>query len=74
MNKRLLVIMLLTIVLSGCWDENQPERMLYVNGIGVDYKDGKYDVYAQFANFSNLGKTEQPNIDVHPGGSRSCPR
>ncbi len=56
--------MLLTIVLSGCWDENQPERMLYINGIGVDYKDGKYDVYMQFANFANIGKTEQPNSDV----------
>jgi len=64
MNKRLLVIMILTIVLSGCWDESQPERMLYVNGVGIDYKDGKYDVYAQFANFANLGKTEQPSSDV----------
>lgn len=64
MNKKLLVFMLLTIVLSGCWDENQPERMLYVNGVGVDYKDGKYDVYVQFANFANLGKTDQPDSDV----------
>lgn len=64
MNRKLLVLLLLTIILSGCWDENQPERMIYINGVGIDYKDGKYDVYAQFANFSNLGKTEQPNSDV----------
>jgi len=60
MNTRLLVIMLLTIILSGCWDENQPERMLYINGVGVDYKDDKYDVYAQFASFANVAKSEQP--------------
>lgn len=64
MNKKIVVPILLILFLSGCWDENQPERMVYINGIGVDYKDGKYDVYAQFANFANLGKTEQPNIDV----------
>lgn len=64
MNKRLLVLMLFTIVLAGCWDQNQPERMLYVNGIGVDYKDDEYIVYMQVANFANLGKTQQPNSDV----------
>jgi len=36
MNKKLGVIILLTIILSGCWDEKQPERMLYVNGVGID--------------------------------------
>ena len=63
MKIRILVILLLTIVLSSCWDENQPERMLYINGIGIDYKDGKYELYAQFANFANLGKTEQPIVN-----------
>jgi len=61
---RLLWIVLLTIILSGCWDENQPERMLYVNGVGVDFKDEKYDVYVQFANFANVAKSEQPHSDI----------
>lgn len=63
MNKRLAVILLLTIILSGCWDENQPERMLYINGFGVDYTDGKYDIYAQFAQFANVAKSNQPTSD-----------
>ena len=56
--------MCLTIILSGCWDQNEPERMLYVNGIGVDYKDGKYEIYAQIVDLLILAKSEQPNIDA----------
>ncbi|MDV6377311.1 Ger(x)C family spore germination protein [Sporosarcina sp. GW1-11] len=64
MNKRILVmIVLLLTFLSGCLDMNEPERMLYVNGIGIDFKDGKYELYTQFVNFSNTAKSEQP-IDV----------
>lgn len=64
MIKRLLIILFLLTILSGCWDENEPERMLYINGIGVDYKDGKFEVYAQLINFANIAKSEQPNTDV----------
>lgn len=57
--------MMFTIILAGCWDENQPERMLYINAVGVDYKDGKYEVYAQFIQFANIAKSDQPNSDVN---------
>ncbi|PIC63536.1 spore gernimation protein [Sporosarcina sp. P13] len=64
MNKRILVmIMLLLTFLSGCQDANEAERMLYVNAVGIDFKDGKYEIYVQFPNFANTAKTEQP-IDV----------
>lgn len=59
----LLFFLLLTGVLSGCWDDEQPERMLYINGIGVDFKDGKYEVYAQFVSFANIAKSDQPPGD-----------
>lgn len=51
---------MIMVFLSGCWDTKEPERMLYVNGIGVDYKDGKYEVHAQIINFANVAKSELP--------------
>lgn len=59
----LLFALLLMGILSGCWDDNQPERMLYINGIGVDYKDGQYEVYAQIITFGNIAKSDQPPGD-----------
>lgn len=62
MKKKIVIIFIsLLILLSGCWDENEPERMLYIYGLGIDYKDDKYEVYAQIIDFTMLAKTEQPN-------------
>lgn len=62
MNKKLFYILILLILfLSGCWDVKEAERMYYVHGVGVDYKDGKYEVYIQIIDFANIAKTEQPN-------------
>ncbi|MEG0260286.1 MAG: Ger(x)C family spore germination protein [Lysinibacillus sp.] len=61
--KKILIILLLplTIVLSGCWDVDEPERMLYIHGIGLDYKDGQFEIYAQIIDFSNIAKSDQPS-------------
>lgn len=60
MNKKLLVLLIpILAVLSGCWDENQAEKMLYVNGVGVDFKDGQYEVYAQFVQLSKIANSEK---------------
>lgn len=66
MNKKknilLLFILLICItVLSGCWDVNEPQRMFYVHGVGVDYKDNQFVIYLQIINFANVAKSEQPN-------------
>ncbi|AXI00450.1 Ger(x)C family spore germination protein [Sporosarcina sp. PTS2304] len=64
MSKSIVCIILLPIaLLAGCWDSNEPERMLYINGMGIDYKDGKVEVYAQIIDFSNTAKSEQPSSD-----------
>ncbi len=55
-----LLLLLATLPLSGCWDNNEPERMLYINGVGIDYKNGQYELYAQIINFANTAKSEQP--------------
>lgn len=64
MKIKLIFLLLLTMaVLSGCWDSNEPERMLYINGIGVDFKEGQYQLYAQIVDFTNIAKSEQPLSD-----------
>lgn len=50
-------------MLTGCWDSDQPERLLYVNALGVDFKDDEYEVYAQLISFANIAKSEQPQTD-----------
>lgn len=63
--KKFILILLFTgpVILSGCWDVNEPERMLYINGMGVDFKDGKYEVHLQIIDFANTAKTDQPTTD-----------
>ncbi|MGX9135816.1 Ger(x)C family spore germination protein [Rummeliibacillus sp. JY-2-4R] len=61
MNKKIVILLIiLTILLSGCWDSREAQRLFYIYGIGVDYKDGKYEMYAQIISFANIAKSEQP--------------
>ena len=52
--------------LTGCWDSNEPEQMVYAHGLGIDYKDNKYVIYLQIVNPSLLAKSE-----VAGGGTES---
>ncbi|MFB5088233.1 Ger(x)C family spore germination protein [Psychrobacillus sp. PGGUH221] len=61
--KKLIIFFVLMSILSGCWDVTESERMIYIYGVGVDYKDDKYHVYAQIVNFANIAKMEQPNTE-----------
>ncbi|GLC89192.1 Ger(x)C family spore germination protein [Lysinibacillus piscis] len=64
-KKRFFLISLLTLpLLTGCWDVAEPQRMYYINGVGVDMKDGEYEIYLQIINFANVAKSEQPNTDA----------
>lgn len=60
----LFLLLLLFPLLSGCWDTKEPEKLLHLYGIGVDYKDDRYEVYAQMIDFSNIAKSEQPNPEA----------
>ncbi|WP_318616298.1 Ger(x)C family spore germination protein [Sporosarcina sp. YIM B06819] len=57
--KTIFFIILLVIILSGCWGMNEPERMLYIHGFGVDFEDGEYKIYGQIINFKNVAKSDQ---------------
>ena len=56
----------LIFLLSGCWDATEPQRMYYVNAVGVDYEHNKYKVYLQIINFADVAKTEVPSGNVPP--------
>lgn len=51
-------ILLASVLLSGCWDASESDKMVYAQGIGVDYKGGKYTLYVQLMNLSMLAKSE----------------
>ena len=59
-QKQIAIVILMlttTLLLSGCWDVTEPQRMYYVQGVGVDYKDNEYTAYLQIINFANVAKT-----------------
>lgn len=64
-------------LLGGCWDGNEPERMHYVHGLGIDFKKGKYVVYLQLINLTTIGKTEgastgtTPQADISMGSGKT---
>ncbi|GAB0168224.1 Ger(x)C family spore germination protein [Lysinibacillus sp. CTST325] len=68
MKKKMTLIVSLAAVLllSGCWDVTEPQRMYYIDGIGIDYKDGQYEIYMQIINFANVAKSEGPTPQAAP--------
>mgnify|MGYP001262280760 CR=1 FL=1 len=56
--KRCLFGIIILVLLTGCWDINQPNQMVYVHGIGVDYEDGQYTIILSIINLAKLAKTE----------------
>ncbi len=52
--------------MSGCWDATEPQRMYYVNAVGVDYEDNKYKVYLQIINLADIA-----NVDNNTGNATS---
>lgn len=66
MNKKLVMLLILcTVILSGCWDSKEAGRMFYIYGVGVDFKDDEYHLYAQLIDFASIAKSEQPpNPDI----------
>ena len=62
----LLVSLAAVLLLSGCWDVSEPQRMYYVDGIGVDFKDGQYEIFMQIVNFANVAKSEGPSPQAAP--------
>ncbi|QDP99642.1 Ger(x)C family spore germination protein [Lysinibacillus fusiformis] len=62
MKKKIISLASLTVILllSGCWDVSEPQRMYYIHGVGIDFKDGQYEISMQIIDFSNVAKSDQP--------------
>lgn len=56
----LLILIILNLILTGCWNQTEPERLLYVHGLGIDYKDEEFQVYVQIIDFASTAKLSQP--------------
>ncbi|MFF5994475.1 Ger(x)C family spore germination protein [Lysinibacillus sp. KU-BSD001] len=62
--KRWWFIFVITMILAGCWDAKEPERIYYIYGVGVDYIDSQYKIHVQLIDFTNVAKSEQPNPEA----------
>ncbi|MFD0618716.1 Ger(x)C family spore germination protein [Paenibacillus sp. GCM10027629] len=54
----ILVVMLFSTMLTGCWGAREIEHMIYVNTMGIDYEDDQVVIYVQMVNFSGIAKRE----------------
>ncbi|WP_342472253.1 Ger(x)C family spore germination protein [Metasolibacillus sp. FSL H7-0170] len=64
MKKSIYFFIMCSLFLTACWDNNEPERMLYIHGIGVDYKDGEFEIYAQLLDLSSIARSDQPSTNA----------
>ncbi|MDQ1910571.1 Ger(x)C family spore germination protein [Paenibacillus sp. GD4] len=46
------------LLLSGCWDVKTMQDINYSTAVGIDYIDGKYVVYVQLLDFTNVAKQQ----------------
>ncbi|MBD2861162.1 Ger(x)C family spore germination protein [Paenibacillus oceani] len=56
--RTLLAAALIPLLLTGCWGIREIEHLVYLNSVGVDYKDGKVVFYGQVVSFFNVAKKE----------------
>ena len=45
-------------LLTGCWGARNIDQLVYIDAIGVDYKDHHFIVYVQLISFTGLAKVE----------------
>ncbi|WP_171656406.1 Ger(x)C family spore germination protein [Paenibacillus foliorum] len=55
---KLKLVILLMLLLSGCWDYKEIHQITFVTTIGIDYKDKVFTVYLQALNFANIAQRE----------------
>lgn len=57
--RKIVLLIVCCLFLSGCWDHNEPERLLYINGLGIHYNEkGDVETYLQIINLQGLAKQE----------------
>lgn len=62
---RVLLVLLLSSTLAGCWDFREVHQVTFISTIGVDYKNKEYVLYAQALNFANIAQREGERPSSH---------
>lgn len=58
MKRVLMLVCMISLVLTGCWDNKEVQDINYITALGVDYKDGTYIIYVQMLDFATIAKQE----------------
>lgn len=59
--KKILVLLLIPFILSGCYDYNQLDDLAIISGIGIDYKDEEFLVTFEVISTKKEGETSGSN-------------
>ncbi|WP_127592411.1 Ger(x)C family spore germination protein [Paenibacillus lautus] len=58
MKRAWILVCIVSLLLSGCWDNKEVQDINYITAMGVDYKDDKYIIYVQMLDFATIAKQE----------------
>lgn len=58
MKQVLMLLSMLSLLLSGCWDNKEVQDINYITALGIDYKENKYIIYVQMLDFATIAKQE----------------
>ncbi|WEK55833.1 MAG: Ger(x)C family spore germination protein [Candidatus Cohnella colombiensis] len=66
---RLQLILMPLLLVSGCWDYKELQKMNYITTLAIDYKDNQYTLYLQSLDFSSIAKQESGKSQSNPKNS-----
>lgn len=55
--KKLIILLFIPIILTGCFDYNELNNLAIVSGISIDYKDNEYEVTFEILSTKKEGET-----------------
>ncbi|MCA0755437.1 Ger(x)C family spore germination protein [Paenibacillus sp. N4] len=65
-SMRTVALLMAALLLQGCWDEVDLGDVSYITALGIDYKDGSYQLYSQMIKFAVVAKTDAPQPEPDP--------
>lgn len=68
--KKILVVISMVLLLSGCYDYRELNDMSIVTGIGIDYKDNKYIVSLEVTKSVKDGSSNETETVVYNGENK----
>lgn len=63
---KLMWLMIILHMLTGCWDIKEVQDMNYITAIGIDQEDGQFVVYTQMMDFTAIAKSETGKASSPP--------